>query len=72
MNPVMWNNLATQDNYKKLLERGIEFIEPDTGDMACGESGKGRFPEPKAIFNFILSYMRKIKTFLISFKIFQL
>ena len=59
MNPVMWNNLATRDNYKKLLERGIEFIEPDTGDMACGESGKGRFPEPRAIFEFILSYMRE-------------
>ena len=59
MNPVMWNNLATRDNYKKLLERGIEFIEPDTGDMACGESGKGRFPEPMAIFEFVLSYMRE-------------
>ena len=59
MNPVMWNNLATRDNYKKLLERGIEFIEPDTGDMACGESGKGRFPEPRAIFEFLLSYIRE-------------
>ena len=54
MNPVMWNNLATRDNYKKLLERGIEFIEPDTGDMACGESGAGRLPEPKLIVDSIL------------------
>ena len=49
MNPVMWNNLATRENYKKLLDRGIKFIEPDTGDMACGENGTGRFPEPKSI-----------------------
>ena len=42
MNPVMWNNLATNENYRKLLDRGIEFIEPDTGDMACGEYGEGK------------------------------
>jgi phosphopantothenoylcysteine decarboxylase/phosphopantothenate--cysteine ligase len=59
MNPVMWNNLATQENYKTLLDRGIKFIEPDTGDMACGENGTGRFPEPKAIYEFILSYIRE-------------
>ena len=55
MNPVMWNNLATQENYQKLLGRGIEFIDPDVGDMACGESGTGRFPEPKLIFEKIIS-----------------
>ncbi len=59
MNPVMWNNLATRENYKKILDRGIEFIEPDTGDMACGENGTGRFPEPKLIFETILSYINK-------------
>ena len=57
MNPVMWDNLATQENYKKLLGRGIEFIEPDVGDMACGESGTGRFPEPRIIFDQIISNM---------------
>ena len=59
MNPVMWNNVATRENYKKLKDRGIEFIEPDTGDMACGENGKGRFPEPKFIFETILSHINK-------------
>ena len=49
MNPVMWNNLATRENYRKLLERGIKFIEPETGDMACCENGTGRFPEPKSL-----------------------
>ena len=55
MNPFMWSNVATQENYQKLLTRGVEFIEPDVGDMACGESGKGRFPEPKIIFEKIIS-----------------
>jgi phosphopantothenoylcysteine decarboxylase/phosphopantothenate--cysteine ligase len=59
MNPVMWNNLATRENYKKLLDRGIKFIEPDTGDMACGENGTGRFPEPKSILEFTLSYIKE-------------
>ena len=54
----MLNNLATQENYKTLLDRGIKFIEPDTGYMACGENGTGRFPEPKAIYEFILSYIK--------------
>ena len=55
MNPVMWNNLATKENCQKLLNRGISFIEPDSGDMACGESGNGRLPEPQIIFNELLS-----------------
>ena len=55
MNPVMWNNLATQENYQKLIGRGVEFIEPDVGDMACGENGTGRFPEPKLIFENVIS-----------------
>ena len=59
MNPVMWNNLATRENYTKLLDRGIEFINPDTGDMACGESGTGRFPEPKSIINYVFSYFHE-------------
>ena len=54
MNPVMWNNLATKENCQKLLNRGISFIEPDSGDMACGESGNGRLPEPQTIFNELL------------------
>ena len=59
MNPVMWNNLATRENYRKLIDRGIKFIEPDTGDMACGENGTGRFPEPKSILEFALSYIKE-------------
>ena len=64
MNPVMWSNLATQDNYHKLLDRGIKFIEPESGDMACGEFGTGRLPEPKQIIEEImndLNYKKKIQ-----------
>lgn len=64
MNPVMWENLATQENYHKLLDRGINFIEPESGDMACGEFGTGRLPEPKHIIDEIvnnLNYKKKIQ-----------
>ena len=68
MNPVMWNNLATQENYKKLSDRGVKFIEPDTGDMACGENGAGRLPEPKDIVESILFDIDKSQTFANQFK----
>jgi phosphopantothenoylcysteine decarboxylase/phosphopantothenate--cysteine ligase len=62
MNPVMWGNLATQDNYRKLLDRGVKFIEPEHGDMACGEFGTGRLPEPKLIVEEITNYLTYKKT----------
>ena len=68
MNPVMWNNLATRENYQKLLNRGIEFIEPDIGDMACGENGTGRLPEPELIFDRVLSYINKKQILVNQFK----
>lgn len=49
MNPMMWLHPATQENCKTLEERGIEFIGPDSGDMACGETGAGRLIAPEVI-----------------------
>jgi phosphopantothenoylcysteine decarboxylase/phosphopantothenate--cysteine ligase len=45
MNPVMWQNAATQDNVTTLKKRGFEILSPASGDMACGEHGEGRLPE---------------------------
>ncbi|MEP3115380.1 bifunctional phosphopantothenoylcysteine decarboxylase/phosphopantothenate--cysteine ligase CoaBC [Nisaea sp.] len=49
MNVRMWTHAATQENVRVLTERGISFIGPDEGDMACGEFGPGRMAEPAAI-----------------------
>ena len=49
MNVRMWDNPATQHNIKTLVERGVGFIGPEEGDMACGEWGMGRMAEPHAI-----------------------
>ena len=57
MNENMFNNKATQENIKILLERGVRVINPSEGDLACGVSGKGRMPEPDEIF---LEIMRSL------------
>ncbi|MEM6491072.1 MAG: bifunctional phosphopantothenoylcysteine decarboxylase/phosphopantothenate--cysteine ligase CoaBC, partial [Pseudomonadota bacterium] len=49
MNVRMWDHAATQANIDTLKARGIGFIGPDSGDMACGEFGVGRMAEPEAI-----------------------
>lgn len=49
MNMHMWENPATQRNVATLKADGVEIIEPATGFLAEGYSGKGRFPEPTAI-----------------------
>ena len=50
MNPVMWDNPATQRNIDTLQADGIEFIGPNAGEMAeSGESGLGRMAEPMEI-----------------------
>ena len=72
MNPVMWNNPATQNNYRKLLDRGIKFIQPEQGDMACGEFGTGRLPEPKLIVEEITKYLNYKKNYKINLIIYLL
>ena len=49
MNTGMWTAAATQANLKTLQERGIEFIGPESGILACGDEGAGRMSEPEAI-----------------------
>ncbi|HEV2095292.1 MAG TPA: flavoprotein [Chthoniobacterales bacterium] len=42
MNGKMWEHAATQDNVAKLKARGVEFIGPEEGMLACGYEGIGR------------------------------
>jgi phosphopantothenoylcysteine decarboxylase/phosphopantothenate--cysteine ligase len=49
MNPFMWANPATQTNLKMLEDRGVRFVGPASGDMACGEEGAGRLAETQDI-----------------------
>lgn len=50
MNVNMWENPIYQANQVRLAELGYRFIEPVSGLLACGWEGKGKLPEPAAIF----------------------
>jgi phosphopantothenoylcysteine decarboxylase/phosphopantothenate--cysteine ligase len=45
MNVNMWENPAVQKNIQVLMERGIHFVEPGTGELACHWYGKGRLAD---------------------------
>ncbi|MBS0253716.1 MAG: bifunctional phosphopantothenoylcysteine decarboxylase/phosphopantothenate--cysteine ligase CoaBC [Proteobacteria bacterium] len=49
MNVKMWEHAATRRNVATLRADGVEVLDPDIGDMACGETGPGRLPEPPAV-----------------------
>jgi phosphopantothenoylcysteine synthetase/decarboxylase len=49
MNLRMWLHAATQRNIAQLKADGVRIIDPVEGDMACGEFGPGRLPEPQQI-----------------------
>src|SRR5437764_6457068 len=42
MNGKMWEHPATVDNVEKLKARGVDFIGPEEGMLACGYEGIGR------------------------------
>ncbi len=44
MNTNMYENPIVQQNIRKLQNLGYEFMEPESGHLACNTKGKGRFP----------------------------
>ncbi len=49
MNVRMWQHAATRKNVARLAARGVRFVGPDEGEMACHEYGPGRLAEPATI-----------------------
>jgi phosphopantothenoylcysteine decarboxylase/phosphopantothenate--cysteine ligase len=49
MNMRMWQHAATRRNVAQLRADGVTVMEPDEGEMACGEFGPGRLPTLPAI-----------------------
>jgi phosphopantothenoylcysteine decarboxylase/phosphopantothenate--cysteine ligase len=58
MNVRMWQHAATVRNVARLRGDGVAVLEPDEGEMACGEYGPGRLPEPEAILAAITAMLR--------------
>ncbi len=61
MNPVMYQNKITQQNIRLLHEAGHFVLEPESGRVACGDEGKGRFPSIERIISEI-AYILTPKT----------
>jgi phosphopantothenoylcysteine decarboxylase/phosphopantothenate--cysteine ligase len=54
MNVRMWQHRAIVRNVEQLVEDGVHVIQPAEGEMACGEHGPGRLPEPDAIMTWLV------------------
>ena len=49
MHTEMWENPATQENVRLLLERGVQLVGPVSGALSSGDEGPGRMVEPEEI-----------------------
>lgn len=49
MNTGMWTAEVTRENCAVLQKRGVQFVGPEAGFLACGDTGAGRMSEPSAI-----------------------
>lgn len=59
MNTNMYENPATIENIEKLKKRGVKFIEPDSGMLACKDVGKGKLADVDTIVDIIDFYLNK-------------
>ena len=57
MNVNMWNHPATQTNVELLKKRNNHFVDPESGDLACGWVGEGRMAEPGSIFERVMELL---------------
>ena len=49
MNSQMWANPVVQRNVMRLRESGYQFVEPESGALACGTEGPGRLAEVETV-----------------------
>lgn len=56
MNVHMYENPIVQKNMQTLREYGVQFIEPGSGQLACGYVGQGRMEEPEAVLAWVERY----------------
>lgn len=54
MNTRMYRNRIVQDSIGLLEAYGMEVIRPDSGYLACGDTGEGKMPEPEVLLEFII------------------
>ncbi|OVE75377.1 phosphopantothenoylcysteine decarboxylase [bacterium E08(2017)] len=55
MNEKMWRNTVTQENIEKMRNRGVEVMDTEKGDLACGYEGEGRLASLDEIVSKVMS-----------------
>ena len=63
MDGGMWEHAATAANVATLRRRGVAVLEPESGPLASGLAGKGRFPEIDAIVEAIERLVAPVRDF---------
>lgn len=58
MNVNMYESAANQESMRILKERGVRFIDAESGYLACGDIGKGRLADPDDIVAFALELLQ--------------
>lgn len=61
MNVHMYEAVATRHNMQVLASRGVHFIEPGEGYLACGDVGRGRLADPADIVASVLHMLKREK-----------
>ena len=61
MNTTMYENKIVRHNMMKLRTYGMEVILPDSGHLACGDSGAGKTPQPEMLLEHIKKAVYKEK-----------
>ncbi|HIJ51153.1 MAG TPA: bifunctional phosphopantothenoylcysteine decarboxylase/phosphopantothenate--cysteine ligase CoaBC [Nitrospinae bacterium] len=61
MNDGMWQNPAVQDNIAKLTSRGVKFVDPEQGELACGSIGPGRLADLDTIMGRVRNHFNQLK-----------
>ncbi|MCC8077813.1 MAG: bifunctional phosphopantothenoylcysteine decarboxylase/phosphopantothenate--cysteine ligase CoaBC [Oscillospiraceae bacterium] len=62
MNTAMLDAPVTQENLQTLARYGYEIIEPDSGFLACGDTGRGKLPEPEVLLDHVARALAREKT----------
>lgn len=61
MNTGMWENAATRQNVETLKSRGVHFVGPEGGYLACGDTGAGRMSEPADILDAVGKILNPVR-----------
>ena len=54
MNTAMYQNRIVQDNIEKLKHFGFKIVTPDSGYLACGDTGEGKMPSEEVLIEHVI------------------